>query len=308
MDEQSYYIRNTDVVAVTSGGLLLLVGGDGSVLTRQTNDAAGWSRLLQLLANPVHGEAVRAAAASLPELDDTLWDQLVSGGFLLASRDGAALAAGRDRVFSHNSGFYLVRGTPVCDHLIFACTGSIVAGLMAPTVLSLCYANFQAKLDLILTEAAQKFVTRDLFEFYGIRTWGDAFERQNEIYVPHVQLGRSADCILVMPASADALHRLAIGACTDLLSMTVTATEAPVVLVPVMNQTMWNNAAVQRNVQVLRDDGMYMIEPTIIFGAADLAQRGEPMYGGHGTLWSGPSALMNALSAILRSRKSPAAD
>lgn len=301
-------MRSTDVVAVTSRRSVLLVGRNGSVLARRTGDAAGWSRLLQLLGNPVSGKALQAAAACLSELDDALWNQLISEKFLLISGDRDALTAARDRVFSHNTGFHFVRGTPSCSHLVFACTGSIVAGLMAPTVLSLCYANFQTKLDVILTEAAQKFVTRELFEFYGIRTWSDAFERQGETHVPHVELGRSADCILVMPASASALHRLADGACTDLLSMTVAASEAPVVLVPVMNQTMWNNAAVQRNVQVLRDDGMFVIEPTIIFGAADLAQRGEPMYGGHGTLWSGPGALMNALSAILQSRQTLTAE
>jgi hypothetical protein len=308
LDEKSYYMRSTDVVAVTSRELVLLIGRDGSVLARRTDDPAAWSHLLQLLVNPVVGTELQKAAALLPELDESLWNLLVSDEFILVSGDSNMLVAARDRVFSHNTGFHLVRGTSACDHLIFACTGSIVAGLMAPTVLSLCYANFQTKLDVILTEAAQNFVTRDLFEFYGIRTWSDAFERQNGVHVPHVDLGRSTDCILVMPASANALHRLADGACTDQLSMTVTASEAPVVLAPVMNQTMWNNPAVQRNVQAVRDDGMYIIEPTIIFGAADLARRGEPMYGGHGTLWSGPGALMNTLSAIMQSRKSPAMD
>jgi phosphopantothenoylcysteine decarboxylase/phosphopantothenate--cysteine ligase len=300
-------MRSMDTVAVTSGGSVLLVGADGSVLTTRTADVAAWSHLLQCLAGPVAGAALHDAARGLPELDETLWDRLVSGGFVLASADREVLAAARDRVFSDNRGFHFARGAPTCGHLVFACTGSIVAGLMAPTVLSLFGAGFQNKLDVILTQAAQKFVTRDLFECYGVRTWGDAFERQDGIRVPHVELGRSADCILVMPASANALHRLAHGACTDLLSMTVAATKAPVVLAPVMNETMWDNPAVQRNVQVLREDGMYVIEPTIIFGAADFSKGGDPMYGGHGTLWAGPGALMRVISAILRARGSSGA-
>ena len=180
-----------------------------------------------------------------------------------------------------------------------------MSGLMAPTILSLLYSRFQRQLDVILTQAAQRFVTRDLLEGYGIRTWGDAFERRDTFHVPHVQLARAADCILVMPASANSLHRLVDGACTDLLSMTVAATSAPIVLAPVMNGAMWNNLAVQRNVQRLRDDGMYVIEPTLIFGAADVASQGKAMYGGHGTLWAGPVSLIRALTAVLTSKVIP---
>lgn len=296
-------MRNTDVVAVTSKDLVLLVKPDGKSVTLETASTAQWSSLLELLANPVAGDTLMQAASSLPECDDGLWDELIAGEFLLHSSDSAALLTKRDRVFTENAGFHLVRGSPVCDHLLFACTGSIVAGLMAQTVLSLTYSNFQSTIDVIITQAAQHFVSRELFEFYGIRTWCDAFERQGGINVPHVELARSADCILVMPASANALHRLAHGACTDLLSMAVSATAAPVILVPVMNEMMWNNPAVQRNAERLRNDGMYIVEPTIIFGAADLARGGNPMYGGHGTLWSGPRALMSAVSRILSVRE-----
>jgi phosphopantothenoylcysteine synthetase/decarboxylase len=84
--------------------------------------------------------------------------------------------------------------------------------------------------------------------------------------------------------------------------MTIAATSAPVIVAPVMNCNMWNDRAVQRNVQRLRDDGKYIIEPTLIFGAADLATQGEAMYGGHGTLWAGPGSLMRTVSAVLHIR------
>lgn len=300
MNGRSHYMRSTDLVVVTSGDRVLLMGKDGTFVDHDTEHGANWSRLMQALAAPATGDTVSALMAGLPAQDTGLWDRLVAEEFILEDSRFDRLAAVRDSVFSANIGFHLVPIEPVCRHLIVACTGSIVAGLMAPTLLSLCYARFQHELDIILTAAAQKFVTRDLLESYGIRTWVDAFERRDDIYVPHVHLGRSADCILVMPASANALHRLAVGACTDLLSMLVTATRAPVVLAPVMNDAMWNDPAVQRNVQVLRDDGMYVIEPTVIFGAADLAGQGQPMYGGHGTLWSGPLSLMRTLSQILQ--------
>jgi hypothetical protein len=84
--------------------------------------------------------------------------------------------------------------------------------------------------------------------------------------------------------------------------MTVAATKAPVIVAPVMNCNMWNDRAVQRNVQQLREDGRYIIEPTLIFGAADIATQDKAMFGGHGTLWAGPVSLMRAISTILRVR------
>jgi hypothetical protein len=89
------------------------------------------------------------------------------------------------------------------------------------------------------------------------------------------------------------------GACSDLVSLTVSATTAPVVIAPVMNTTMWNHAAFQRNVQCLREDGMYVIEPALIFSAAELIRHGTPMYGGLGTFWRGALGVMQTLVAIM---------
>lgn len=302
MNETSYYMRSPKLVVVTSASYIILLSEDGSVVEHQTKHAYQWSLLMQRLTNPMSGAAVRNLFASLPDLNDSLWSRLLDSKCILQSQQQDELWQFRDRVFTYNQGYHFDSREPVCQHLVLACTGSIVSGLMAPTILSLCYSRFQRKLDVILTESSRKFITRDLLEFYGIRTWIDAFERRDEVYVPHVQLGRSADCILVMPATANSLHRLANADCTDLLSMTVSATTAPIVAVPAMNEAMWNNRAVQRNVERLREDGVYFIEPTLIFGAADLVTQGSAMYGGHGTLWAGPGSLMRALSAILRHR------
>src|SRR5215470_18003342 len=298
-------MRSTELVVVTSQASILLVGPGDAFIVHDTAHSSRWSYLMQVLANPVSGEAVQTSTVALPERDVEALERLVAEKFILADPEPDRLAALRDRMFSENRCFHFVSREPVCPHLIVACTGSIVAGLMAPTLLSLCYSSFQRNLDVILTETAQKFVTRDLIESYGIRTWGDAFERRDGIHVPHVQLARSATCVLVMPASASSLHRLAEGACTDLLSLLVAATHAPVILAPAMNEVMWNNGVVQQNVQTLRQNGMYVIEPTIIFGAADLATGGQPMYGGHGTLWLGPNSLMQTVSRVLRLRNVP---
>jgi len=304
LNDESYYMRSTELVVVTGRDRVLLVGAGDAFIVHVTAHSSQWSHLMQMLANPTSGGAVQRSVACFPVRDVEMLEKLVAEKFILQDPKPARLADVRDSVFTENRCFHFISREPVCSHLIVACTGSIVAGLMAPTLLSLCYSRFQQTLDVILTEAAQKFVTRDLIESYGIRTWGDAFERRDGIHVPHVQLARSATCVLVMPASASSLHRLAAGACTDLLSLLVAATPAPVVLAPAMNEAMWNNSIVQRNVQSLRENGMYVIEPTIILGAADLAGQGRAMYGGHGTLWLGPHPIMKIVSHILRLRDS----
>lgn len=294
IDEKRIYMRDPDVVAIGTARHYLFVDAQGKVAEVEVSDAAGCSLLMRDLVEPTAGSKLQ---------EKPLVERLLEAGVLLESRDAATLLERRERIFTENRGFHFRRGEPRCEHLVVALTGSVVSGLMAPVVLSLAYCAYARQLDLILTETAQRFATRDLFEAYGVRTWVDPFERRDGIRVAHVGLGGSARCVLVMPASAASLQRLGDAACTDLLSMVVAATEAPVVAVPAMNSVMWSNPAVQRNAQRLREDGMYVVDPTLIFAAAALAEGEASMVGGPGTLWRGPLALMQSLDAVIAHHK-----
>jgi len=298
MGADRYYLRNPKLLVITSSRAVILVQGSGAVKSISTGRAREWSQLMQELSRPVSDASVGRLCADA-DIRASLWAELVQEGYIACAKDAGTLLEERDRVFTDNQGYDFVPGPPKCGHLVVACTGSVVAGLVAPLILSLWYSRFQREMDVILTEAARKFVTRDLFESYGIRTWVDTFERSDSVYVPHVQLGRSADCILVLPASASSLHRIASTACTDLLSLMVSVTRAPVIVVPVMNDAMWNHVGIQRNISQLRQDGVWVMEPTLIFGAADVASQGGPMFGGHAPMWSGPGPLKHALAAVL---------
>jgi phosphopantothenoylcysteine decarboxylase/phosphopantothenate--cysteine ligase len=303
IDESSYYLRNPDIIAVGAANSYLFVGANGRVFQFTTSCTAGWSTLLQDLMQPIQGKRLKARMAEHTTADtEILLASMVENGLLIRNANQEVLCRRREEVLTNNQGYHLERTEPICDHLVVGLTGSIVAGLMAPIILSLAFCGFQRQLDLILTEATLKFTTRDFFESYGIRTWVDPIERRDGIHVPHVGLGGSASCILVMPATANALCRIADGACTDLLALTVAATSAPVVLVPVMNAAMWNSAAVQRNAARLRDDGMYVVEPSLIFKATSVRE-GNVMYGGPGTFWRGPLGLMQTLSAVIAQGK-----
>jgi hypothetical protein len=299
INPDSYYLRNPDIVVVSTADHYLFINIDGSVLELHTPHPANWSRLMQILMVPTRGDTLCKHLADPLAIDTMDLLSLCQQGFLLEAPTTPELETRRRRVFTDNQGYYFARGKQECAHLVVGLTGSIIAGLMAPVILSLCYAGFHGQIDLILTEAALHFTTRDFFEFYGIRTWVDAFDRRNGVNVPHIALGQSADCLLVMPASAACCHRLADGACSDLVSMTVAATTAPTIIAPAMNTAMWNHAAVQRNVQRLRDDGMYVIEPALIFSAAELVHQGTPMYGGLGTFWRGALGVMQTLVAAM---------
>jgi hypothetical protein len=299
IDEKLYYLRNPDVVIVSTAQHYLFIDADGSVFELDIQNPGRWSRLMQDLMAPTRGALLRDRLAGPLQIDAVDLAPLLDRGCLLEAATPDELETRRDSVFTNNQGYYFKRGEQQCANLVVALTGSIIAGLMAPAILSLCYSGFHGQLELILTEAALRFATRELFEGYGIRTWVDAFDHRDGVHVPHITLGQSADCLLVLPATAACCRRLAHGDCADLLSLTVSATTAPVVVAPVMNSAMWNHAAVQRNVQQMRDDGMYIVEPTLIFAASELVDQGESMYGGPGTFWRGAPGVMATLVAAM---------
>lgn len=89
----------------------------------------------------------------------------------------------------------------------------------------------------------------------------DMFTRETPWEVEHVALAKRADVFLVAPASANFLGKYANGIADDMLTTTVLATKAPVVLAPAMNTNMWSNAIVQKNVEALKSFGVSMVGP-----------------------------------------------
>ena len=123
----------------------------------------------------------------------------------------------------------------------------------------------------LLTEAGHHVVpmpTRAALEFVGAPTWEalsgepvstDVFDRVDT--VNHVRQGQAADLVIVAPATADLLARAAHGLADDLLTTTLLATEAPVLLAPAMHTQMWENPAVRENVAALRRQGRHVLDP-----------------------------------------------
>lgn len=116
----------------------------------------------------------------------------------------------------------------------------------------------------ILTKAGAEFVTPlSVSALSGEKVYSELFDLTDETEMGHIELSRSADLVVVCPATADLMAKAAAGLANDLASTTLLATDKPVLMVPAMNVRMWEHAATKRNVARLRADGVRVVEPDI---------------------------------------------
>ena len=114
----------------------------------------------------------------------------------------------------------------------------------------------------VLTEGALRFVGRTTFDALASeRAWTSLWDEQHPI--PHTHLGQTADLVLVAPATARVLGLYAAGISEDLLTNTLLATRAPVLVCPAMHTEMWEHPAVQDNLRTLRARGVHVVEPEV---------------------------------------------
>lgn len=117
---------------------------------------------------------------------------------------------------------------------------------------------------VILTKAGAEFVTPlSLGSLSGDKVYQELFSLTDEAEMGHIELSRSADLVVVCPATADLMAKAVNGLAGDLASTTLLATDKPVLMVPAMNVRMWEHAATQRNVAQLRADGVTVMEPDV---------------------------------------------
>jgi phosphopantothenoylcysteine decarboxylase/phosphopantothenate--cysteine ligase len=140
--------------------------------------------------------------------------------------------------------------------------GGIAAYKAADLVSKLQQAG--AIVDVILTERAGAFVRPLTFSTLSHRpVYVDLWEPTGEAAARHIELGRSADLLLIAPATANTLARLAHGLADDMLSAVALASTAPLLLVPAMEHHMYNHAATQANLQILRERGAVILPPEV---------------------------------------------
>ena len=114
----------------------------------------------------------------------------------------------------------------------------------------------------VLTKSGEHFVTAmSLGTLAECTVYTSLWELKDEVEIGHIQLSRAADVVLVCPATADLLAKMAAGIADDLSTTLLLATDKPVVVAPAMNVRMWQHAATQRNIAQLKADGVHVLEP-----------------------------------------------
>jgi phosphopantothenoylcysteine decarboxylase/phosphopantothenate--cysteine ligase len=114
----------------------------------------------------------------------------------------------------------------------------------------------------VMTKSASEFVTPlSMGVMTEDQVYGDMFDLKEEREIGHIQLSRQADLIVICPATANMLAKMAAGIADDLATTILLATDKPVLAVPAMNVRMWNHVATQRNLQQIRADGIIVMDP-----------------------------------------------
>jgi len=144
--------------------------------------------------------------------------------------------------------------------VILGITGGIAAYKAAELCRQLIKAN--AVVRVVMTPSATEFVTPLTFQaLSGNRVYTELLDEEAEAAMGHIELARWADLILVAPASANFIARMAQGRADDLLSTLCLATDAQIAVAPAMNQAMWRNAGTQDNLEQIRSKGITVIGP-----------------------------------------------
>lgn len=254
MSDQPVRVRAPVVRIVDRGASTTVIGP--RIARRFDGDSAALLRaVLEVHRRPVGRAelivelAMRAdtapAALPLPSIDE-LVALLVEDGVLVdatPATPAVAPASGRRRV-------------------VLGISGTIAAADAPELVRGLQRAGCEVR--VALTRDAARLVSRaalDALTHHAV--WTGVWQRDARAPVPHIALAEWAELVVVCPASATTLSRIATGDCSDLVAAIATATRAPVVIVPSMNDAMYDAPAVQANLATLRDHGRHVVHPAL---------------------------------------------
>ncbi len=163
-----------------------------------------------------------------------------------------------------------------------------------------------AGVRVILTKAGGEFVTAlSAASLSGDKVYQDLFSLTDESEMGHIELSRSADMIVVAPATADLMAKLANGQANDLASTALLATDKPVLMAPAMNVRMWSHAATQANFATLKSRGIYFVGPNEgemacgEFGPGRMAEPMEILSAAKALLRDGAKGMLDGFKALV---------
>lgn len=145
--------------------------------------------------------------------------------------------------------------------ILIGVTGGIAAYKICELIRM--YKKAGATVKVVMTENALNFVTKLTLETLSDnKVFVENFETQEREYSPeHISLCDEADIMVIAPASANTISKIATGICDNLLTSVVCAFNKPVIIAPAMNTNMWNNKIIQKNISVLKENNYHILEP-----------------------------------------------
>ncbi len=150
----------------------------------------------------------------------------------------------------------------MANSVLLAVTGGIAAYKAADVVVELTARG--CTVNVIMTENACKFVAPLTFEaLSGNKVYTDTFDYCVDATIKHITLAQNADVMAIVPATANAIAKMAHGIADDMLSSTFLAATCPVLVAPAMNTHMYENAATQANIEILRSRSIEFIGPEV---------------------------------------------
>ncbi len=201
-----------------------------------------------------------------------------------------------DDIRSQPSGEMVADHAASGDRVLLIITGGIAAYKSLSLIRRLKERGVTVR--CILTKAAQEFVTPlSVGALCGSGVFTDLFDPATEFDVGHIRLAREPDLIVVAPATADFLAKMAGGHADDLATAVLLATDKPILLAPAMNPHMWAHPATQRNLAQLRSDGVAVVGPD----EGEMAEAGEAGVG----RMAEPHVIAASAELVLRRSRAP---
>jgi phosphopantothenoylcysteine decarboxylase/phosphopantothenate--cysteine ligase len=188
-----------------------------------------------------------------------------------ASQNGPSIPSPAPRAATGRAGAPQARSTAIDQPRVTLIIGGGIAAYKALDLIRRLKER-HIHVRCVLTKAAQQFVTPlTASALSNERCYTDLFDPESEFDAGHIRLARDCDLIVVAPATADLMAKMAHGHADDLATAILLAANGPILLAPAMNPLMWNNAATRRNVAQLQRDGVAMIGPN----TGEMAESGE---------------------------------
>jgi len=145
-------------------------------------------------------------------------------------------------------------------NILLGVTGSIAAYKACDLIRAV--QKLGISVTVVMTKQAKEFVTALTFqELSHNKVYQEMFEKDFDVDIEHIALAEKPDLIVIAPATANIIGKIANGICDDLLSCIITATKKPVLIAPAMNENMYTNRIVQYNIQKLNSSGYKFVQP-----------------------------------------------